>query len=68
METLFDDTYTGPRFTYACWYRPPGYAQVPDGWIINSIRPHPDYNHGTVDYPRELTAEEMARFQLERIG
>lgn len=65
MDTLFDDTYEGPRFTYGCWYRPVGYAQVPAGWIVNSVRPHAGYPHGTVDYPRELTEAEVASYQLE---
>lgn len=65
---LFDTDYKGPRFSYGCWYRPPGYAQIPDGWIVGSDRPHPDYPHGTIDYPRELTSEEVERYQLERIG
>lgn len=66
-ETLFDDTYQGKRWTYGLRYRPAGYANIPDGWIISSDKPRTDYPHGSIDYPRELTAEEVEAFQLELI-
>ena len=68
-EILFDDSYKGPRFTYGLQYRPlTGIGNVPDGFIIFSDRPHPDFkNFGTVDYPRELTQAEINGFQLVRV-
>ena len=59
MQHIFDDTYTGPRWTYGCSYRPPGYAQIPDGWLIGSDRPHPDFEHGTIQFPRRLSEREL---------
>ncbi|HAM57622.1 MAG TPA: hypothetical protein DCQ64_20295 [Candidatus Rokubacteria bacterium] len=53
-ETLYDDTYTGDRWTYGLTYRPLGYAQVPAGFIVWSDRPHPDFRFGTIDYPEPL--------------
>ena len=65
---LFDDTYTGPRWTYGLKFRPLRYANVPDGWIIFSDRPCTGFGHGCVDYPRELTADEVDSFQLTRLS
>lgn len=66
----FDDTYTGPRWRYGLVYRPlvAGTANVPRGWILHSDRPHPQLRHGTVDFPRELTPEEVARYELLPLG
>ena len=67
METLFDDTYTGPRWTYGLTYRPLASAQVPDGWILWSERNHPDFPHGTADYPFELSDRQVKSFELNFI-
>ena len=48
---LFDETYSGPRWTYGLTYRPLGYSNVPPGWIIGSDRKHSQFRYGTVDYP-----------------
>lgn len=68
QELLYDDTYTGPRFTYGLTYRPLVTGAVPQGWILFSDRPHERYRHGTVQYPRELTAEECAAYELTLVG
>ena len=65
---LWDDTYTGPRYTYGLTYRPLGYAQVPAGWIIKSDRPHPDFRFGTIDYPFRLPDDVAARAELTLIA
>lgn len=62
---LYDDTYTGERFTYGLRYRPLSSATVPPGWIVMSDRAHADYAHGTVDYPAPLSYEQEATFELE---
>jgi hypothetical protein len=67
-DLLYDDTYRGPRYTYGLRYRPLGYAQVPPGWIIRSDRPHPEYPHGTVDYPRPLSPEEARGYELTLVA
>lgn len=67
-ELLFNDTYTGPRFTYGFKYRPPGYATCPKGYIVGSNKEHPDFrNFGTIDYPHELTEEEVRQFELVQV-
>lgn len=63
-ELLWDSTYTGPRWTYGLTYRPAGYAQVPDGYILFTARPHPDFRFGTIDYPIELSASKAHNFEL----
>lgn len=64
---LFDDDYDGERFTYGLQNRPLSFASVPKGWIIDSNREHPDFLHGTVDYPGELTEDEVRSFQLVKL-
>lgn len=68
MALTFDDTYTGPRWTYGLHYRPAGYGSVPPGRIIGADRAHPRYRHGTIAYPRELTEREVAAFELEPVA
>ncbi len=64
-KVLFDSSYGGPRWTYGLQYRPLAKAQVPDGWIIQSNRQHPDFQFGTVDYPVLLPEEKVRNFQLQ---
>ena len=61
---LYDDDYTGPRFTYGLNYRPLGYAQVPEGYILFSDKENKDYKFGTVDYPKPLTDTQVNSYQL----
>ena len=65
---VMDSTYDGPRWRYGLSYRPVGYAQVPDGWIIQSDRKDPKFNHGTIDYPFELSANDVRQFELTPVG
>lgn len=68
-EALYmDSTYTGPRWRYGLNYRPLGFGQVPDGWIVQSDRKDPKFRHGTVDYPHELPADKVKRFELTPLG
>lgn len=67
-KTEYDDTYTGPRWTYGLTYRPVRTGAVPAGWILFSNRPHADYPLGTVDYPRPLTAEEVKGYELREVS
>jgi hypothetical protein len=67
-STLFNDTYKGERYTYGLKYRPLGSAAVPPRWIIWSEKKHPDFNFGTIDYPRKLTQYEIESFQLTEIN
>jgi len=61
---LFDDTYSGERWTYGVQYRPITGGGVPQGWIIFSDRPHPDFKFGTVDYPAPLTEHQARQADL----
>lgn len=64
---LFDDTYTGPRWTYGLALRPFAYAQVPEGAIVFSLRTHPAYRYGTVQYPFPLDAAVCRQMNLEEV-
>jgi len=63
-ELIWDDEYTGDRWTYAMAVRPPSIGTHPDGEIIGARRAHVSYPHGTVDYPRELTCEDRQRYTM----
>jgi len=53
-EIVWDDEFQGKRWRYGLTYRPVGYGNVPKGYIIHSNRAHPDFQHGTIDYPFPL--------------
>jgi len=61
---LFDEDYEGARFTYGMVYRPLQIGAQPKGWIIGSLRDHPDFRHGIIQYPRELSADEIKSYEL----
>lgn len=64
--------------TYLCTLRPPGYAQIPDGYDAFDQWIPPRYEsvlgrekvlyHGWVSYPEELPKDKAERFALERIS
>lgn len=62
--TLFDTDYSGPRWRYGLRWRPLASWNVPDGWIIGSDRPHPEYPHGTADWPAPLGLGEVTAYEL----
>jgi len=68
---IFDEDYNGPRWKYAMTHRPPMIACQPDGRIIGADRRpdpvYPSYPFGTIQYPRKLTAQEIASFELEEL-
>lgn len=66
-DVVFDDEYTGPRWTYGCQYRPVWVGSVPSGWIVGSLRESPDFRYGTVDYPRALTDKEIHSYELTEV-
>ncbi len=66
-DILYDDEYDGERWTYGMTYRPLGFANVPDGWIVFSNKKHPDFYFGTIDYPFELPERAVKSFQLTHI-
>lgn len=67
-RTRFDDDYRGARWRYGLRYRPLASWNVPDGWIIGSDRPHPEYPHGTVDYPSRLGLGEVTAYELTLVA
>lgn len=68
MKALFDNEYTGKRFTYGMTFRPASVGTVSDGRIIDSTKSSPDFPaFGTIDYPRELTENELYQFELVKV-
>ncbi len=67
MKTLFDEDYTGTRYTYGFTYRPLGISCQPDGWIIGSKKMHKDYKYGAVDWPFELSEKDLCAYELTKI-
>ena len=69
QERFFSDSYTGPRFTYGLRNRPLSIGTAPKGYIIGSDGPPIGRaRHGTIQYPRELTKDEIYDFELEVMG
>jgi hypothetical protein len=71
-DIKFNDTYAGPRWRYGLQYRPLllGGA-TPEDFIVFSDRASADPRcrlYGTVDFPRELTAQEVTSYQLVPFG
>lgn len=63
----FDDEYTGPRFKYGMRNRPFGIATAPKGAILMTYKPEDKESgsrHGTVEYPFQLTKEDVANYEL----
>ena len=66
MGTLFDDTYTGIRYTYGSKYRPFTSLMVwhPD-WIIGSNRSHSSFpNFGTFDSSTKIDDDKVNQWEL----
>lgn len=58
--------YRGARWRYGMTHRPPGYAHNPHGRIIGADQPSPCpcAPFGTIDYPRQLTDQELYSYEL----
>ena len=67
-DMILDAEYTGPRFRYGCINRPPMFATVPKGAIVQSLRCHRDFRHGTIDYPFQLSDDDTYRYELAYLG
>ena len=68
-DRVFSGDYTGPRWTYGLRNRPMGMGAQPKGFIIGSGGPAAGRaRHGTIQYPRELTKDELYDFELELIS
>jgi len=72
-NTVFTEDWTGPRFRYGYRNRPFALCHQPRGWIIGGIDsdfrdPVAGVRHGCVDYPFELTADEVYSFELVFLG
>lgn len=60
--------YKGPRWTYGLRYRPMQIGAQPRDWIISSDGPVTErYRFGTIQYPRQLTEEELRVYEMEEI-
>jgi hypothetical protein len=67
-DMVYDEDYTGPRFTYGLTYRLAGYAQVPDDRIVFGDRKDTRFRYGTIQYPRRLSDREVESFELTFVG
>jgi hypothetical protein len=73
VQFVFSEDYTGPRYRYGYRNRPFAMAHQPKGFLIggvdNDFRDRElGVRHGTVDYPFELTADEVYSFELVVMG
>jgi hypothetical protein len=66
-DMIFDNEYTGPRYTYALRNRPPSIGCCPTGRIVGADKPHPDWMYGTITYARELTDKEIYDYELVQL-
>jgi hypothetical protein len=58
--------YTGARWRYGMRNRPPSLGTHPKGEILGSYgSPAGRARHGTLDYPRELTSDELYNYEME---
>ena len=60
----FDDEYTGPRWTYGVTIRPVARFNIPEGWIVDSQKENKKYRFGTVDYPFELSQDDLTHYDM----
>lgn len=68
-DFIYNDTYQGPRWRYGFINRPPGFGTMPDeGQIMQSWDKSSDplerWRHGTVDYTRKLSRDEIYSYEL----
>jgi len=66
-DPIFSDAYTGPRFTYGLKYRPMQIGAQPKGYIIGSEGKNERFRFGTIQYPSELTADELYSYEMTLI-
>ena len=62
---VYNEDYTGKRYTYGLVYRPLQIGAQPKGYIIGSLKDSPDYRFGTIQYPRPLTNDELKSYEME---
>lgn len=65
---IYDDTYNGPRYRYGLTLRPLAMVHIPKDFILWSDRRHPEYPYGTVDYPVQLSADDVSAYSLAPLG
>lgn len=68
MQTTYDTDHTGPRFRYGLQCRPKAPGAVPKGFIVDSDRASSEYRYGTLDYPSELSREQISDYELIFVG
>lgn len=60
--------YTGHRWTYGLRHRPMRIGAQPRDFILQSDGPVTErYRFGTIQYPRQLTEEELRVYEMEEI-
>jgi hypothetical protein len=65
---VHDADYTGERYTYGVTKKPAGFGGSPKGRIIGADKKGGDFKHGTIDYPRKLSPEEIRQFGLTPVS
>ena len=61
---IFDDEYTGPRWTYGVTLRPAIRFAIPEGYICDSQKDDSNFRYCTVDYPMALTEEQLNHYDM----
>lgn len=62
---IYDEGYSGLRYTYGCRSRPPMIAAVPNGRIVGADNPeHPSFAFGTISYPAPLSQKDIDGYEL----
>lgn len=65
-DRIFTADYTGTRYTYGLRNRPLCMGTAPKGYIIGSDGPPAGRSSwGTIQYPRQLTPDEIYDYELE---
>ena len=68
QQSTYNDEYTGPRFRYGLQCRPKAPGAIPKGFIIDSDRLSSEHRYGTIDYPSELSREQVSDYELMFVG
>lgn len=65
---LYSDEYDGPRWRYGLLSRPPIYGGAPKDYIVFSLKEDTRCPYGTIEYPRQLTLDEVERYGMVDLG
>ena len=66
-QSIYDEDYTGPRFTYGLRNRPAGIGCQPADRIVGGGREHDSFRYGTIAYPFELSKQDIYDYELTKV-